>query len=89
MVKVKRLVLDILKPHQPNGLEFASTLANKTPDCHIKLSVAEVDERTETVELIITGEHIQFDCISDAINDMGGTVHSIDEVEVIDTPDQS
>lgn len=47
MVKVKRLVLDILKPHQPNGLEFASTLAKQTPDCHIKFSVAEVDERTE------------------------------------------
>lgn len=83
MVKVKRLVLDILKPHQPNGLEFASTLAEQSPDCYIKLSVEEVDERTETVVLIITGGNIQFDVISGTINDMGGTIHSIDEVEVI------
>jgi len=85
MVKVKRLVLDILKPHQPNGLEFAITLAEQSPDCHIKFSVAEVDERTETVMLVITGENIQFELISNTISAMGGTVHSIDEVEVINT----
>ncbi|MDP1559402.1 MAG: DUF211 domain-containing protein [Nitrosomonas sp.] len=83
MVKVKRLILDVLKPHQPNGLEFAISLAEKSPDCYIKFSVAEVDEQTETVVLTIQGEDIQFDVIAEAISTMGGTVHSIDEVEVI------
>jgi hypothetical protein len=89
MVQVKRLVLDILKPHQPNGLEFASKLAEQSPGCYINLSVEEVDERTETIVLIITGENIQFDAISDTISAMGGTVHSIDEVEVIDMLDDA
>ena len=83
MVKVKRLVLDVLKPHQPNGLEFASVLAEHCPDCHIKYSVVEVDEQTETTILIIDGDHIQFDIVSEAISSMGATIHSIDEVEVI------
>jgi uncharacterized protein len=83
MVKVKRLVLDVLKPHQPNGLEFACTLAENNPDCHIKFSVMEVDEQTETTLLIIEGEDIQFDVIARTIGSMGATVHSIDEVEVI------
>lgn len=87
MVKVKRLVLDILKPHQPNGLEFARSLAKKAPDCYIKFTVVEVDEQTESVILIIHGEDIQFDVVSEAISAMGGTVHSIDEVEVIGSND--
>ena len=71
MVQVKCLVLDILKPHQPNGLKFASKLAEQSPGCYIKLSVEEVDERTKTIVLIITGENIQFDAISDTISAMG------------------
>lgn len=88
MVKVKRLVLDVLKPHQPNGLEFASALAGKCPDCHIKYSVVEVDEQTETTVLVIDGDDIQFDVVAKAIGLMGATVHSIDEVEVIGSESQ-
>jgi len=58
MVKVKRLILDVLKPHQPNGLEFATSLAEQSPDCYIKFSVVEVDEQTESVILTIDGEDI-------------------------------
>ncbi len=83
MVKVKRLVLDVLKPHQPNGLDFACTLAEKCLDCHFKFSVLEVDEQTETIILVVEGEDIRFDIISETINAMGATVHSIDEIEVI------
>ncbi|MDR4518974.1 MAG: DUF211 domain-containing protein [Nitrosomonas sp.] len=83
MVKVKRMVLDVLKPHQPNGLEFASVLAEHCLDCHIKYSVVEVDEQTETTVLVIEGDHIQFDVVLETINSMGATIHSIDEVEVV------
>jgi len=48
MVKVQRIMLDILKPHVPNGLEFTTALAEACPGCQFKLSVVEVDENTET-----------------------------------------
>jgi len=83
MVKVKRLVLDVLKPHQPNGLEFASVLAERCAGCRIKYSVVEVDEQTETTVLIIDGNDIQFEVAAEAISSMGATIHSIDEVEVV------
>lgn len=85
MVKVKRIVLDVLKPHQPNGLIFASTLAEKCTDCHVRYTVVEVDEQTETTELTIEGENIQFDIIEETISTMGASIHSIDEVEVAGT----
>ena len=83
MACIKRLVLDVLKPHHPNALDFAAALADQGKDTQIKLSVAEVDEKTESVILTIDGEDIDFDAISERITALGGSVHSIDEVEVV------
>ena len=83
MVYVKRLVLDVLKPHVPSGLEFAKTLAEQGPGYAVKFTVMEVDEKTETVEIIIEGSDIQFAGIEEAIKALGGSLHSIDEVEVV------
>ena len=82
MISVKRIVLDVLKPHQPNGLEFTSAIAEQSPGARVKLTVTEVDEQTETVVIVIEGEGLRYNEITEAISSMGGTVHSIDEVEV-------
>tara|TARA_R110001592_G_scaffold175466_5_gene414761 strand:- start:88471 stop:88740 length:270 start_codon:yes stop_codon:yes gene_type:complete len=82
MVLVKRIVLDVLKPHQPNALEFSQAIARVGSNCQVHLTVLEMDENTETVEVVITGNSINFDDILLAISNMGGSLHSIDEVEV-------
>ena len=41
-----------------------------------------MDEKTETVQIIIEGEDIDFDVITETIASLGGSLHSIDEVEV-------
>ena len=82
MIYVKRIVLDVLKPHQPNGLEFTSAIAEQSPGARVKLTVIEVDEQTETVVIDIEGQDLHYNEIAEAISNMGGTVHSIDEVEV-------
>lgn len=82
MTKTRRLVLDVLKPHQPNALDFSSALANLGADYHIKLTVTEVDKKTESTIVTIEGADIHFDDIKAAIEKMGASVHSIDEVEV-------
>lgn len=83
MVLIKRLILDVLKPHNPNSLEFAKVLAEQGTDYHVTITVTEVDEKTETIVVEIDGNDIQFDLLSDAIIDLGGSLHSIDEVEVL------
>jgi VCBS repeat-containing protein len=82
MVLVKRIVLDVLKPHQPNGLEFAKAIAEHGADYRVTFTVQEVDEKTETVQIIIEGQDIDFDIITETITSLGGSLHSIDEVEV-------
>ena len=87
MVSVKRLVLDVLKPHQPNALEFSCTLAKSGDDYRVGLTVIEVDENTETIKIVIEGSNIDFDAIQSAITNMSGSLHSIDVVEVQSEPD--
>ena len=82
MPKIRRLVLDVLKPHQPNALDFSSTLADLGADYRVKLTVTEVDKKTESTIVIIEGADINFENIKTAIEKMGASVHSIDEVEV-------
>ena len=82
MVYVKRIVLDVLKPHQPNALEFSQAIAKVGNDYRVHLIVLEVDENTETIQIEVTGSTLDFEAIQSTIKDLGGSLHSIDEVEV-------
>lgn len=86
MPKIRRLVLDVLKPHQPNAVDFATTLANLAGQCTVKITVTEVDKKTESIILEVAGDELHFPELSAEINRMGASVHSIDEVEVDGTP---
>ncbi len=86
MVLVKRLVLDVLKPHQPNALEFSQALAKAGGDYRVCITVLEVDEKTETLKVVVEGDAIDFDAVQSGISDLGGSLHSIDEVEVQSGP---
>ena len=83
MIKVKKLILDILKPHQPNALEFASALAEHAGGIQITVSVVGVDEKTESVVAEIEGDAIDFERLTAHIKELGASVHSIDEVQVV------
>lgn len=88
MTRVKRLVLDVLKPHRPDGLVFSRSLAEQGGECRVIYSVDEVDEKTESITLVVEGEDIQFERIAAAIEAAGGSVHSIDQVEVVSGLDE-
>jgi hypothetical protein len=82
MIQIKKLVLDILKPHQPNVLELSCAVAEVCAGSKVRLTVIEVDAKTETVSLVIDGEDLNIEAITAAITSMGGSLHSIDEVAV-------
>ena len=87
MVTVKRIMLDVLKPHQPNALEFSQAIARVGRDYRVTLTVLEMDEETQTLQLEVEGSEIDFDAIEAAIASMGGSLHSIDQVEVLNEAD--
>lgn len=86
MVYVRRVVLDVLKPHQPNALEFTRALASVGDGYRVRLTVVEMDEKTETLELEVEADSIDLQAIESAISSMGASLHSIDQVEVLNQP---
>ncbi|NJN46502.1 MAG: DUF211 domain-containing protein, partial [Candidatus Competibacteraceae bacterium] len=81
MAYIKRLVLDILKPHHPDALEFAKALAELGADYRVTLTTVEMDEQTQTLRVVVRGRDLALDRIQEVITTMGASLHSIDEVE--------
>lgn len=81
-LQLQRLVLDVLKPRQPNALEFSKRVLQGQSQCRIRLKVTEVDDKTETLLLELSGDNLDYDTLEGMISTLGGSVHSIDEVEV-------
>jgi hypothetical protein len=86
MVSVKRMVLNVLKPHQPNTFKFSKAIAEVGDDYEVYLTVLAMDEATETTQIVIESSDIDFKSIQNCISTMGGSLHSIDEVLVHNKP---
>lgn len=83
MAIVTHVVLDVLKPHQPNVVDFACQLADFLGENYsINLVVQEVDDKTHSIILKISADRLDFNAVVQHIEAMGGSVHSIDEVDV-------
>jgi hypothetical protein len=80
MAKILRLVLDTLKPHEPNIIDLANVLSELEGVSAVNISIYELDRKVENAKITIEGEDISFKGVSDLIEEMGGTIHSIDEV---------
>lgn len=82
MGHIKKVVLDVLKPHKPAILELANALSDADHKSTVNIKVVEVDEHTETLVVTLFGKNIDLENVSAKIAEMGGSIHSIDEVEV-------
>ena len=78
--QIRRVVLDVLKPHEPSILEFAKRLSNLKGIDGVNCMLEEVDQATETIKIIIEGPNIKFDLVQNTIKDCGGAIHSVDSV---------
>lgn len=83
MPQIKQIVLDVLKPHHPTVLELACAIATQASDYRVRITVEAVDEKTESVLIEIDGADIDMATIEETIRGLGGSVHSIDKVEVV------
>ncbi|MHC1593020.1 MAG: DUF211 domain-containing protein [Methermicoccaceae archaeon] len=77
---IKRIVLDVLKPHSPSILDVARALGNLDGVLGVNLSLYEVDQDTENIKITIEGDYIEYPTVEKILNEFGAVVHSIDEV---------
>lgn len=93
MAPVLRIVLDILKPHEPSTLELAQRIADIDGVAGVNAVVVDVDREVETIKLTIEGDDVDYEAVESTVDTLGSTVHSIDQavcgerlVEEIQTP---
>lgn len=79
MATLRRLVVDVLKPHEPPLVDFAQRLAGTDGVAALSTSLIETDRDVQNVKITFEGE-LDVDAIEAAVEQQGGTVHSVDEV---------
>lgn len=80
MSNIRLLVLDVLKPHEPNILKLASSLSDLKDVEGVDISVYEIDSKVENVKVTIQGQKLNYEKIKKIIEESGAAVHSIDKV---------
>ena len=79
MGKVRRLVLDVLKPLEPTIIELAQQLSELSGVEAVNISIYEIDRMVENAKITIEGNDLSYENVDQVIQENGGTVHSIDE----------
>lgn len=77
---IKRMVLDVLKPHTPSIIELAERLGCLEGVSGVNISLEEVDADTDSVKITIEGNSINYDIVKKEITGCGAVIHSIDGV---------
>ncbi|KXS41798.1 MULTISPECIES: DUF211 domain-containing protein [Methanohalophilus] len=77
---IRRLVLDVLKPHNPSIVELAGVLGDLEGVDGVNLSLYEMDQKTENVKITLEGLDLDYELIRQEIENMGAVVHSVDEI---------
>jgi len=80
MGKIRRVVLDVLKPHDPSIIHMAGELSDLPGVEAVNISIYEMDRKVENAKLTLEGNDLNYDEILKVISENGGAVHSIDEV---------
>lgn len=79
---IKRLVIDALKPREVSIMDLSKSICELDGVEEVSVIVTEVDVKTETVKIMISGNDIDFDKMMEAISDSGVSVRSVDEVSL-------
>lgn len=80
MAPIRRLVLDVLKPHDPPLTDIAASLAALDGVDGVNISLVEIDQKVTNLKVTIEGANIDDDAVKTVVENHGGSVHSVDEV---------
>jgi hypothetical protein len=77
---IKRIVLDVLKPHKPSLIDMSLRLSGLKGVDGVSCTLDEVDQETESVKVTIEGSAVNYASVEDTLRELGAVIHSIDLV---------
>jgi len=78
--RIRKVVLDVLKPQDPGIAYLASKLSELDGIDGVNIVLYELDRNTENIKITIEGEDVKLDEIIKLLESYGAVVHSIDMV---------
>ena len=76
---LKKLVLDVLKPHKPTVTQVALSLAEIDGVEGVNIVSVTVDRETETIKITIEG-NLDIEAVNENLTANGCSIHSVDLV---------
>ena len=70
--KIRRLVIDALKPMEPNIIELAKVISLKDGVSAVNISMVEIDLKVENAKITIEGDDINYEEIREPDRRHGG-----------------
>ncbi len=80
MTEIRRIVLDVLKPHSPSIVELSRKIAALKGVQGVNCTIEEVDQETESLRVTIEGDSVDYEKVAEVIRAAGAVIHSIDSV---------
>lgn len=80
MAPIRRLVIDVLKPHEPPLVDFTDHIAETEGVNAVTASLIELDTEVQNIKLSLEGASLSLAAVEETVEHLGGTVHSVDEV---------
>lgn len=78
---IKRVVLDVIIPKKGLSIvEIAEGLSKVEGVEAVNITVKEIDMETENIIVVVQGNNINYDKVTKLIEEIGGVIHSIDQV---------
>ena len=80
MAPVRRLVLDLLKPGEIPTVTFAQDVSDLAGVDATAARLVETDREVQNIALVVEGNDVDVDAVVACVEDLGATLHSVDEV---------
>ncbi len=77
---IRRIVLDVLKPHSPRLTDLALMISRDERVEGVNITLKEVDQNTESITVTLEGNNISYESIKEILQEAGAVIHSIDQV---------
>jgi len=78
---IRRLVLDILKPYDPELHILSNAIIVQGSNIDgINITVYEMDKLTQKVKIIVEGNHLDYEEISEILESQNCVIHSMDQI---------
>jgi len=80
--KIKRIILDVLKPRTSSLPLFATFLAELESVEKVEVTLVEINAKTDSLTVVLYGSGIDYNALKEHVGRDDAVIHSVDQVKV-------